>query len=95
MDFDEKAPGNKKDRDRTLIRLIKSPAIMASGIPTIFLSEKPNELYDKLNLLLQEKQAGNKSNTIDEEIVATVDRFIDYKSIYTIQHNLLLFKCLN
>ena len=36
MNFDVKAPGNKTPRDRSLIKLIKSPFIMASGISTIF-----------------------------------------------------------
>ena len=29
---DEKAPGKKSDRVRSFIRLLKSPAIMASGL---------------------------------------------------------------
>ena len=62
MHFDLKAPGNKSTRDRKLIKLLESPAIMASGITTIFLSENPNELCDRLKLLLQEKQAGNNSD---------------------------------
>ena len=34
MNFDLKAPGNKCTRDRTLIKLLKSPSLMvsASGI---------------------------------------------------------------
>ena len=32
MNFDLKAPGNKSTRDRTLIKLLKSAAIMASGV---------------------------------------------------------------
>ena len=35
--FDIKAPGKKISRNRSLIRLLESPAIMASGISTIFL----------------------------------------------------------
>ena len=59
MHFDERRVGNKSTRDRTLINLLNSPAIMASGITkTIFLSSDPNELCDRLKLLLQEKQAG-------------------------------------
>ena len=44
MNFDLKALGNKSTRDRTLIKILKSPAIMASGITTTFLSENPDEL---------------------------------------------------
>ena len=36
MYFDVKATGNKATRDRTLVKLLKSTAIMASGISTIF-----------------------------------------------------------
>ena len=34
MNFDLKAPGNKSTRDRTLIKLLKSPGLMisASGV---------------------------------------------------------------
>ena len=41
MSFDEKALGNKSTRDKSLERLLKSPAIMASGISTIFLPGNP------------------------------------------------------
>ena len=42
---------------------------MASGISTIFLPENPNELCDRLKLLLQQKKAGKNSDIINEEIV--------------------------
>ena len=93
MHFDLKAPGNKSTRDRKLIKLLESPAIMASGITTIFLSETPNELCDRLNLLLKEKQAGNNSDIINEEIVAIVDKLIEYKCISKKQHKQSLAKC--
>ena len=32
MNFDLKAQGSKSTRDRTLIKLLKSPAIMAPGV---------------------------------------------------------------
>ena len=81
MKFDIKQKGRKSDRDKSLIRLLKSPAIMASGISTKFLSENPDELCNKLKLLLQEKHAGNTSNSIGEEIVAIVDKLLTYKCI--------------
>ena len=52
MHFDTKALGNKSTRDRTLIKLLKSPAIMASGVTTIFLSENPDEFCNRLKLFL-------------------------------------------
>ena len=63
MHFDERRVGNKSTGDRKLIKLLNSPAIMASGVSkTLFLSSDPNELCDRLKLLLQEKHAGNNSN---------------------------------
>ena len=40
--------GRKSDRDKCMIKLLKSPAIMASRVTTIFLSENPKELCDRL-----------------------------------------------
>ena len=58
MNFDLKAPGKKSTRDRTLIKLLKSPGLIvsASGVAkTIFSSSDPDELCDRLKLLLQKK----------------------------------------
>ena len=44
MHFDLKAQGNKSTRDRALLKLPNSPAIMALGVTTIFLSENPDDL---------------------------------------------------
>ena len=55
MKFDIKAQGNKSTRDRTLIKLIKSPSLMDSDSgtsTTIFLSSDPDELCNRLNLFL-------------------------------------------
>ena len=51
MNFDPKAVGKKSTRDKTFIKLLKSPAIMASGVTTIFVSENRNELCDRLKFL--------------------------------------------
>ena len=94
MNFDLKAVGKKSTRDRTLIKLLKSPAILASGVSnTIFLSSDPDELRDRLKLLLQEKQAGNNSDIINDEIVAIVDKLLEYKCISKKQHEQILIKC--
>ena len=93
MNFDAKAQSNKATRDRTLTKLLKSPRIMASGIlKTIILSSDPLELCDRLKLLLKEKHGGNKSNLIDGEIVAIVDKFLEYKCISEKQHKQILIK---
>ena len=96
MHFDPKAVGNKSTRDRTLIKLLKSPGLMvsASGVSkTIFLSSDPNELCNRLKLLLQEKHAGNNSDIINDEIVAIVDKLLEYKCITKKQHKQILYKC--
>ena len=77
-----------------IIKILESSAIMASGISkTIILSSDPNELCDRLRLLLQEKHAGKNSNLIDEEIVAIVDKLLEYKCISKKQHKQILIKC--
>ena len=95
MNFDLKAQGRKSTRDSTLIELLKSPGLMvsASGISnTIFLSSDPDELCDRIKLLLQEKQAGNNSNIFNDEIVVIVDKLLEYKCISKKQHKQILFK---
>ena len=96
-DFDQKAVGNKSTRDKTLIKLLKSPGLMvsASGVSkTMFLSSDPDELCNRLKLLLQEKQAGNNSDIINEEIVAILDKLLEYKCKAKKQHKQILIKCI-
>ena len=94
--FDQKAVGKKSTRDKTLIKLLKSPGLMvsASGVSKKnFISSDPNELYNRLKLLLQEKQAGNKSDIVNQEIVAIVDKLLEYKCITKKQQKQILIKC--
>ena len=93
MHFDVRCQGNKSIRDRTLIKLLESPAIMASGISTTFLPSDPDDLCNGLKLILQEKQAGNNSDIINDEIVAKVDKLLEYKCISKKQHEQVLIKC--
>ena len=97
MHFDPKASGNKSIRDRKLIKILNSPGLMvsASGTSkTIFLSSDPNdELCDRLKLLLQEKHAGNNCDIINDEVVAIVDKLLEYKCISKKQHKQTLIKC--
>ena len=94
MNFDTKSTGRPSVRHNSMIKLLDQPAIMASGISkTIILSSDPNELCDRLKLILQEKHGGNNSNLIDEEIVAIIDKFLDYKCISKKQHKQILIKC--
>ena len=96
MHFDQKALGKKSTRDKTLIKLLKSPGLIvsASGVSkTIFLSSDPDELCDRLKLLLQEKYAGNNSDIINDEINAIIDKLLEYKCITKKQHKQILIKC--
>ena len=94
VQFDVRGQGNKSTRDRTQLKLLKSPAIMTAGISyIIFLSSVTNELCKILKLLLQEKHAGNKSDLINEEIVAIVDKLVEYKCLSMKQHKQVLIRC--
>ena len=94
MKYKLKNKGRPSIRHNSVVRLLEHPPIMASGFSkTIFLSSDPNELCDRLNLLLQEKHGGNNCNLIDEEIVAIVDKLLEYKCISKKQHKQILIKC--
>ena len=66
---------------------------MASGVSTIFLSSDPDELCNKLKLLLQEKHAGNISVIFNVEIVAIVDKIVEYKCVSKKRHEQIFIKC--
>ena len=94
MKYDVNSTGRPSVRHNSMIRLLDQPAIMASGFSkTIILSSDRNELCDRLKLLLQERHGGNNSNLIDEEIVAIVDKLLEYKCISKKKHNQILIKC--
>ena len=86
MNYDTKSISRPSIRHNSIIKILESPAIMASGVKTIFFSENPNELCDRLKLLLQEKHGGNNSDMINDEIVAIVDKLLEYKCITKNQH---------
>ena len=59
VNFDIKAQGSKSTRDRTLIKLLKSPGLMVSASDisnTIFFSFNCNELCDRGKILLQKSR---------------------------------------
>ena len=93
MNYDTKSIGRPSIRHNSIIKILESPTIMASGVTTIFLSENPNELCERLKLLLQEKHAGNNSDIINDEIVAIIDKLLEYKCITKKQHKQILIKC--
>ena len=80
MNFNTKQKGRKSNRDKSMIKILKSPAILASGFSkTIFLLSDPDELCNRLKLLLQVKHAGNNSDIINDEIVAIVEKLLEYR----------------
>ena len=67
--------------------------VSASGISkTIVLSSDSNELCNRLKFLLQKMQAGNSSDIINQEIIAIVDKTLEYKCISKKQHKQVLIK---
>ena len=54
--IEPKQKGRKNNRDQSPIKIPKSAAIMAAGISARFLTSNPNELCDKVNLLLRKKK---------------------------------------
>ena len=94
MKYKLKNKGRPSIRHNSMIRLLNQPPITASGfIKTIILSSDPDELCNRLRLLLQEKHAGNNFDTINQEIVAIVDKLLEYKCISKKQHKQILIKC--
>ena len=94
MNYDTKSTGRPSTRHTSIIKILESPAIMVSGISkTIFLSSNPDELCERLKLLLQEKNVGNNSEIINEEIVVIVYKFLEYRCVTKKQHKQILIKC--
>ena len=44
-----------------------------------FFSEIPDDLCDRKRLSFQERQGGNDTNRFDDEIVAIIDKLLEYK----------------
>ena len=67
---------------------------MILGVPnTIFLPSDGDKLCDRLTLLLQEKHTGINSNIINKEIIAIVDKLLEYKSLSKKHHKQILNQC--
>ena len=93
MKFVIKQKGRPSNRDKSEIKLLNSLTIMASSISnTIFLPPNPLELCDRIKFLLQEKEAGNNSDLIKEEIVVLIDKLFQYKCIFKKQQKQILNK---
>ena len=95
MYFDERTAGNKTLSDKSLTRLLKSLAIMGFGISKMFQPANRNELCQKLNLLVQTKQAGTTSDIIIKQNIPTTDNLLEYKCISTKEQRFLLLESSN
>ena len=56
----------------------------------VFLPSDPDELVDQLKLLYFEKLGGNDSFLLNEQIIAIVDKLLEYECITTNQHQNIL-----
>ena len=94
MNYDTKSIGRPSIRHNSVLKKLNSPAIMASGVSNILiLSSDPDDMCDRLRLLLQQKHEGNNSDLINDEIVAIGDKLLEYKCISKKQHQQILIKC--
>ena len=95
MKFDIKKKRRLSNTDRSMIKIPTSHDKMASRLSnTIFLQSDRNEFCNRVNLLLQEKQAGNNSDLINEEIIPIVDKLFEYKCISKKKHEQILINCI-
>ena len=53
----------------------------------------PDELCDRINLILQEKHGGNFSDLFNDEIFAIVDKLLECNCLSKKQPKQILIKC--
>ena len=63
---------------------------LGSGLSFVFLPFDPDELVAQLKLLYFEKVGGNDIPQLNEQIIAIVDKLLEYECITTNQHQNLL-----
>ena len=59
----------------------------------IFLPSDPDELVYQLKLLCFEKVGGNDNSQLNEQIIAIVDKLLEYECITTNQHQNIISAC--
>ena len=59
---------------------------LGSGLNFVFLPSDPDELVDQLKLLYFEKVGGNDNPQLNEQIIANVDKLLEYECITTNQY---------
>ena len=75
-----------RDSYRKYSRSSKHSPARSSTQQYIFLPSDPDELVDKLKLLYFEKVGGNDSFLINEQIIAIIDKLLEYECISPSQH---------
>ena len=60
---------------------------------TTFSPSDPDELCKRLELLMQEVQAGNKSNKINVDKIVKLYKLLEYKCRSEKEHKQILIKC--
>ena len=96
INFDVKGQCRKSTQDSTLMKLLKSQGlkVSASGVSdTMFLPSDSDKLRNRLKLIMQEFQAGNNFDKINDEIIVLLDKLLEYKCMSKKQHKLFIFKC--
>ena len=87
MHFDIHAK-SKSFRDKNLKKnFYNKRVLLGSDLQKgIFLSVNPDEICNRLRLIIQEKRAGNDANRFDSGVIPIVDKLLDYKCITRTQH---------
>ena len=86
MKYNIKKGDMKSDR-YNFIKDFLQPQI---GSGFVFLPSDPNELVDQLQLLYLEKVVGNDNLQSDEQIIAIVDKLLEYECITTTEHQKII-----
>ena len=83
--------GDKKSNRYSLIKALFNTYYQeGNGLKFIFLPTDPDELVDQLKLIVLEKVGGNNNPMLSEQIVAIVDKLLEFECITTNQHQNLM-----
>ena len=79
-----------RSQSRSQLQGFTGSGLNGDALQIIFLPSDPDELVDQLKLLYFEKLGGNDNPQINEQIIAIVDKLIEYECITTNQHQNLI-----
>ena len=84
--------GDKKSSRYILIKVLfnhylqQQQSQSGSGLNYVFLPSDPDDIVDELKLIYFEKVGGNDNPMLNEQILATVDKLLEYERITKNQH---------